>query len=143
MQRSVVLIPITFKPALRRMFTLRENMLFPAKWTCSFELESILHARSCIAEEEWNVLVDFPRRHIMSIWFWKSNSRGGGNYYSITIPFWFTIVSICMMMIVLAIKLYPIVCLLGACLLVAIGCLYFLRRWRKKTGGNQEQIKSR
>jgi hypothetical protein len=43
----VVLYQLQFKLARRRMFTLRENMLFFAQWTRSFELESVLSGREC------------------------------------------------------------------------------------------------
>jgi hypothetical protein len=38
-----LLYQLHFKPASRRMFTLRENMLFYEKWTRSFELETVLY----------------------------------------------------------------------------------------------------
>jgi hypothetical protein len=50
------LYQLQFKPARRRMFTLRENMLFCEQWTRSFELESVL----------WQLRLHIARRRMFA-----------------------------------------------------------------------------
>jgi hypothetical protein len=57
--------PLQFKPASRRMFTLRENMLFCEKWTRSFELESVLFSRWTAK----NAVQFNKKRQAFSCWF--------------------------------------------------------------------------